>query len=304
MQYLFHESQKAVWSKRLASLAFVAFVAVFSAHRIGEVPTTPLAMNIAGATVMIALFALLLGIFAVISIWNEGYTGAGKALLGIFVSALVLAGPIWLMPSVLSLPKIYEVTTDPRDPPRFDKIAVFRSGESVNPPTFQRSAVKLQHEGYPDLAPLPIDRPADATFGAVRDAIQNLDWTILAESPPSGGQAGLIEATHRSLIFGFRDDVAIRVSPMPAGGTRIDVRASARHGDHDMGRNATSIRTLFTEVKTRLEEIDQKEALAELIALRELRAQKARAEKSASVLLRNVRNVRGSGSRLHLGARV
>jgi uncharacterized protein (DUF1499 family) len=232
-----------------------------------------------------SLFALLLGIAALISIWAEGYTGAGKAMSGIFLSALVLAGPIWLMPSILTLPRIYEVTTDAGNPPRFDKIATFRQGEGINPPAFQYSAVKLQQDAYPDLQPLPIDRPADATFSAVRDAVQLLNWSIISEVPPSGDQAGIIEATHQSLVFGFRDDVAIRVSPMSAGGTRVDVRASARHGNHDMGRNATRVRTLFTEVKTRLAEIDQNEALAELIALRELRAQKARAEKEKQRLI-------------------
>lgn len=242
-------------------------------------------MNISGVAVVMSLFALVLGIAAMISIWNEGYAGAGKALSGMFLSAMVLAGPLWLIPSILTLPRIYEVTTDPGNPPRFDKIASLRNGEGVNPPAFQRSAVKLQAEAYPDLQPLPIDRPTDAAFSAVRDAVQNMNWHIVSEVPPSENQVGLIEATHQSLVFGFRDDFAIRVSPMPAGGTRVDVRASARYGNHDMGRNAMSVHTLFTEVKTQLAEIDQKEALAELITLRESRAQKARAEKEKQRLV-------------------
>jgi uncharacterized protein (DUF1499 family) len=267
----------------LALLSFLMFLAVFAVHRVGELPT-PVAMNISGVAVVISLFALLLGVFSLFNIWNEGYTGVGKALLGICLSATVLAGPLWLMPNVLSLPRIYEVTTDPDNPPRFEKIAAMRRGEGINPPTFQQSAVKLQSEAYPDLRPLPIDRPADAAFGAVRDAVQKLDWQIVAESPPSSSQAGAIEATHRSFIFGFRDDVAIRVSPVP-GGARVDVRASARNGNHDMGRNAESVRTLFSEVKTRLNEIDENEALAGLIALREVKAQKARAEKERQRLI-------------------
>lgn len=284
MRYFNHESQKARWSRRLGLLALMAFIVTFGVHRVGEIQT-PLAMNVAGVTVVLSLFALLLGVGAMISIWNEGYAGAGKAFSGIVFSAMVLAGPLWLMPDILTLPRIYEVTTDPTDPPRFDKIASLRAGDGVNPPTFRRSAVDLQQQAYPDLQPLPIDRPADATFSAVRDAVQKLNWRILSEVAPSGNEVGLIEATHQSLVFGFRDDVAIRVSPMSAGGTRVDVRASARHGNHDMGRNAASVRALFSEVKTRLAEIDQNEALADLIALRELRAQKAREEKEKQRLI-------------------
>lgn len=284
MRYFNPESQKARWSRRLAFLAFIIFVVTFAVHRIDELQT-PLAMNISGIAIAMSLFALVLGIAAMINIWTEGYSGTGKALSGVILSALVLAGPLWLMPSILTLPRIYEVTTDLNSPPRFDKIAALRRGEDVNPPAFQRSVVELQNAAYPDLQPLPIDRPVDAAFSAVRDAVQNLSWRIVSEVAPSGSQAGIIEATHQSLIFGFRDDVAIRVSPMPAGGTRVDVRASARYGNHDMGRNATRVRTLFSEVKTRLAEIDQKEALAVLIAERELRAQRARAEKERQRLI-------------------
>lgn len=284
LRYFNHESQKARWSRRLAFLAFMIYLVTFTVHRLGELQT-PFAMNISGIAIAVSLFALVLGIAAMINIWNEGYTGTGKALSGALLSALVLAGPVWLMPNILTLPRIYEVTTDPNNPPRFSKIASLRRGEGVNPPAFQRSAVELQNVAYPDLQPLPIDRPVDAAFSAVRDAVKNMSWRIVSEVPPSGSQAGLIEATHQSLIFGFRDDVAIRVRPMSAGGTRVDVRASARYGNHDMGRNAMRVRTLFSEVKTRLAEIDQKEALAELIALRELRAQKARAEKERKRLI-------------------
>lgn len=284
MRYFTHESQKARWSRRLAVLAFFIFLGTFAVHRLGELQT-PLAMNISGVAVVMSLFAFVLGIASLISIWNDGYKGAGKAMSAIVLSALVLAGPLWLMPNILTLPRIYEVTTDSVDPPSFDKIASFRQGAGGNPPNFQPSTIKFQNAAYPDLLPLPIDRPADATFSAVRDAVQQLSWRIVSEVPPNGNQAGLIEATHQSLVFGFRDDVAIRVRPMSAGGTRIDVRASARHGNHDMGRNATRVRTLFSEVKTRLAEIDQNEALADLIALRERLAQNARAEKERQRLI-------------------
>ena len=41
----------------------------------------------------------------------------------------------------------------------------------------------------------------------------------------------------------------------------VDVRASARYGDHDLGRNAERVRELFSEVKTRLSEIERTEAM-------------------------------------------
>ena len=104
--------------------------------------------------------------------------------------------------------------------------------------------------------------------------MKKLNWTIVAENPPASGKTGTIEATDRSAIFGFTDDVVIRVSG-EAGGARVDVRSSARHGNHDLGRNAERVRTLFSEVKTRLSEIEKTEQMEKAVALRDMRMKKA-----------------------------
>lgn len=277
MRYYLHESQKAIWSRRIALLSIVLFITTFGMHRIGDLPT-PVAMKLFGIAIVGAVIAVLLGFVALGGIWREGFTGVGKAVTAIFLSALILAGPLWSMPDLLSLPRIYEVSTDTQSPPSFDKIAALRTGQGVNPSTFRRSAVELQAEAYPDIKPLSLNRPTGDAYSAVREAVKNLKWRIVAENPPADGSIGTIEATDRSMIFGFTDDVAIRVSGV-GNGARVDVRASARHGDHDLGRNAERVRELFSEVKTRLSETEQNEAMQQAIALREIRLKKALEEK-------------------------
>ena len=61
------------------------------------------------------------------------------------------------------------------------------------------------------------------------------------------GDRGRIEVEARSPIFGFRDDVVLRILPEPTG-ARIDVRSSARWGTHDLGRNARRIRAFLDEL--------------------------------------------------------
>ena len=56
---------------------------------------------------------------------------------------------------------------------------------------------------------------------------------------------------------------------------RVDVRSSARYGDHDLGRNAKRVRVLFSEVKTRLSALDKTEMMEKAVAIREMRMQKA-----------------------------
>jgi len=60
----------------------------------------------------------------------------------------------------------------------------------------------------------------------------------LAASDPA---AGRIEATDTTFWFGFKDDVVIRVSPVP-NGSRVDVRSLLRVGGSDIGANAVRIR--------------------------------------------------------------
>jgi uncharacterized protein (DUF1499 family) len=277
LRYYLPLSRKAVWSQRIALLSFVAFIVIFALHRVGQLPT-PLAMKLAGGAILGATIAVLLGFAAFGGIWSEGYRGAGRALAGLFFGAAVLAGPLWVMPNILSLPRIYEVSTDPQNPPAFDKVTALRTGKAVNSSTFRLETVKAQREAYPDIRPLQLNRPKEDAYSAVRDAVQNLSWSIVSETPPENNATGVIEATHRSTVFGFTDDMAIRVTSL-GNGAKVDVRASARYGDHDLGRNAERVRELFSEVKTRLSEIDRTEAMRAALAVQEARRQKALAEK-------------------------
>jgi uncharacterized protein (DUF1499 family) len=272
LRYYLHESRKAVWSYRLALCFLLLFAVSFGLHRIGQLPT-PVAMKLFGATIVGAVIAVVLGIVALGGIWQEGYTGAGKALTGVLLGALILGGPLWSLPSLLGRPRIYEVSTDLRTPPAFNKIAELRSGDA-NPVAFEPEAATLQAQAYPDIKPLPVNRPTEDAYSAVREAVKNLKWRIVAENPPEAGKTGTIEATHRSLIFGFTDDMVVRVTSSSSG-SRVDVRSSARHGSHDLGRNADEVRELFSEVKTRLSDLDKNETMEKAVTLREQRVKKA-----------------------------
>ena len=273
MRYYTHQSSKALWSQRTALLFFLLFGITFGLHRFGMIQT-PVAMKLFGVAIAGALIAVALGIVGLVAIWREGHTGAGRALSGVVVAAAMLALPLWSLPSLLALPRIHEVSTDVDRPPAFQKLATIRTGEGVNPAAYQRTESPLQAKAYPDIKPLPVNRPTADTYSAVRDAVKNLQWHVVAEQPPSDGRSGTIEAVDRSTIFGFTDDIVIRVSGVGRE-ARVDVRSSSRHGQHDLGRNAEHVRTLFSEVKTRLSEIDKNETMEKAVAAREQRVRKA-----------------------------
>jgi uncharacterized protein (DUF1499 family) len=273
LRYYLHQSGKALWSQRTALLFLLLFVITFGAHRFGLIQT-PVAMKLFGVAIVGAVVGVALGVVSLVTIWREGHTGAGKAVSGVMLGALMLAVPLWSLPSLLALPRIHEVTTDVDRPPAFQKLAIIRTGDGVNPPAYQHGEASLQQKAYPDIKPLPVNRPTGDTYSAVRDAVKNLQWHVVSEQPPADGRSGMIEAVDRSKIFGFTDDVVIRVSGAGRE-ARVDVRSSSRHGRHDLGRNAEHVRELFSEVKTRLAEIEKNESMEKAVTMREQRVQKA-----------------------------
>jgi len=73
-------------------------------------------------------------------------------------------------------------------------------------------------------------------------------WTVLLKRAPEGRRDGQIEAVARTPIMGFRDDIVVRVRPVPDG-SRIDVRSSSRYGTFDFGTNAERIRRLMIDIE-------------------------------------------------------
>lgn len=293
MRYYEHQSRKAVWSQRIALTVLMAFVVTFGLHRFGPVLaplaarflkgheplaallviSTPLALKLLTIAVTGAAMALLLGVIALVNIWREGYLGAGRAAAGVLFSSLVLIAPAWALPALARLPRIHEVCTDPQSPPAFGKLAPARGGEA-NPARFQPETAIEQAKAYPDIQPQRVNHSIEQAFETVREAVQAFQWTVAREQPPEEGRAGIIEAVDRSPIFGFTDDVIIRVSG-GAKDARIDIRSSARYGDHDLGRNAERVRTFFTDVRTRIAQIDKNERIEKVMKRREEQARKA-----------------------------
>ena len=57
-----------------------------------------------------------------------------------------------------------------------------------------------------------------------------------------------IEATDTTFWFRFKDDVALRVSAVPDGTSRVDMRSVSRLGRSDLGTNARRIREFLADL--------------------------------------------------------
>ena len=236
-------SRLAAWSGRLAVFALVAVLISVVIVR-GDLLEIMPAMAMFGAALVLAGLAMLLALASSVTIWRQGLSGIGRAVLGFFLGAALLAYPGYLAARAYTLPPIRDVTTDTARPPRFEVAARLRPRGSND---YQSSNAALQRAAYPDIVPLQVLKPPAAAYEAALAVIRKHKWVVVDARPPQGRREGAIETVARSLIMGFRDDVAIRVSALGAG-AQVDIRSASRYGTHDFGSNASRVRQLLEEI--------------------------------------------------------
>jgi uncharacterized protein (DUF1499 family) len=155
---------------------------------------------------------------------------------GLLLALAVAAPPLYLGWKVGRLPHIHDISTDTADPPRFVAVLPLRAG-APNPTAYDAALAAEQHAGYPDIAPLVLDVPPAQAFERAQRVARTMGWDIVAVAP----QDLRIEATATTLLFGFKDDVVIRVAAQGSG-SRVDMRSLSRVGGSDFGVNAERVR--------------------------------------------------------------
>ena len=170
--------------------------------------------------------------------------GLTHAVLGLAISFIVVSVPLSWYTVARSVPLIHDITTDAGDPPQFNAILQHRA-KAPNPADYGGPEVAaLQHAAYPDVIPLVLFVPQDQAFDRALAAARSLRWTIMQKDR----QEGRIEATDRTIWFGFTDDIVIRVRPED-GGSRVDIRSVSRVGKSDLGTNAARIRRFMKRLE-------------------------------------------------------
>lgn len=222
----------------VAAVAVLGFRSALLAWR----PAMALVAVAAGGLVLAGFFSLLLQFMLL----RKGQRGGGKyCLLTVGLSLPILIGMLIVGLQGAKAPLINDISTDTHNPPLFVKAAQLRQpGENSILYPGDSTASQQQH-AYPDIGPLVVSSGPTTTFEQSRNVAEQLGWKIVAQNP----QLGLIEAVDRSLIFGFTDDIVIRITPSGSG-SRIDVRSASRAGIGDLGVNAKRIRSFFSTLKT------------------------------------------------------
>lgn len=166
-----------------------------------------------------------------------------KAGLGLVV-ALALLGAMYfaVIRPAGAAPALHDITTNVDNPPQFATLPL--RADNLIPFNSLEEWRAAHRQGYPDIAPVLINKNASQVLADARALAESKGWTIA-----SVDQQGLqMEATAYAGYLRFRDDVIVKVSPVVDGSSRVDMRSVSRVGLSDLGYNAARIREFLGEL--------------------------------------------------------
>ena len=229
------------WSKYLFYLCLfilVMMILALAARVMFQLsPRGVFQVYVAGAGIGLCLSAL--GLLALaLALRNKSKALLRYGLLSILHGALpALAAVIIVGPASLRAPLIHDLTTDTQAPPEFIAAKRLRAPGDNNLNYGGMETAAQQGDAFPDLQPIITELAPEAAYRRCLLIIDALGWTLTG----SDSRSGHIEAYEASALFGFIDDVVIRI--MADGeNTRIDIRSASRVGTGDLGANARRIR--------------------------------------------------------------
>lgn len=225
----------------LCGLGGIAALAVSAiGYRLAWWPvTTTLGLAEYGAyAAALGLGLSLIGLF--LALRRRSGRGLLLGLLGLVATLPVVAMAVQWDYAARHYPPINDISTDTDDPPIF--------WDMPNPSEYPGGrTAELQHAAHPDLATLSLSFPPERAFALALEIARENGWEIVAEAPDEGR----IEAVATSLLYGFKDEIVIRIEAAEGGGSVIDLRSRSRLGRIDRGVNAARIRAFLADLQAR-----------------------------------------------------
>lgn len=181
-------------------------------------------------------------------------TGAQSSLeysaLSLVFALAVIGSIAYLLKQIAAAPHIHDISTNLVDIPQFTRAQALRK-TGDNSLAASDDVTRQQKVAYPQLKTLLITSSIGEAVKKSVDTAQQLGWKVHFIDEV----AGLIEATYTSTLFGFIDDIVIRVRYLDTDTdndtetkttVEIDLRSASRVGESDLGANAQRIKEFGT----------------------------------------------------------
>ena len=243
-------SSLASWARNLAVFAVVAVVVSIIIVRFDFLEPKPALATFFGGLAISGL-SILFGLAGFAAIWQNGSRGMARILLAFLIDGAILAYPAYLALQYRKLPPIYDITTDPIDPPRFDALARLRTGEGNNTAVYAGLySAEQQRHFYPDIEPVELEISVDRAYAIALQLVNKRKWIVIDErAPQPPRRIGRIEAVARTPIMGFREDISMRFVA-DGDDSRVDIRSASRNFDRDLGSNAARVKKFIDDLNT------------------------------------------------------
>jgi len=197
-----------------------------------------------GAAIVLALLAVIAALIGMVLLRRSGMPGRLPAFAALVLGLVVAGYPVAQIVKARSVPAIHDITTDTADPPAFVALAEARRVAPNGLEYGGGTVAELQKQAYPDLATFRSELPSSELLALATKVAVNLGWSVAEAS----SHEGRIEATDTTRLFGFKDDVVIRIRSAGRG-SALDIRSASRLGTSDLGANAGRIRTFLDRLR-------------------------------------------------------
>lgn len=223
------------WLKRLSVVALCGFPLAVILFRLGLVPFSESAVLLQ-VTLLLALGVFFTATVVSFTQKSKNPQSAQQARLASYLVLLPIVGLGWQILTATSLPMIHNISTDTQNPPQFQHVQGLRKPDE-NSLDYSTEIASLQRSAYPQVKTLYVDQTPDQALIRALELMQQLDWALVNADI----DLRQIEATDTTFLWGFKDDVVIRITPTPSGGSAVDLRSVSRIGRSDLGVNAKRI---------------------------------------------------------------
>ena len=138
-------------------------------------------------------------------------------------------------------PNLRDISTDTKNPPALAHAQANRAGYD-SPAVYRQDLVSQQLSSYPEIKTLSVALPSRDAFHISTFTVSMLGWSIIHWNSTTGQ----IDLQAKTRHFALKADVAIRVTPVDANNSIIDIRSRSLEGGRDFGFNARRINAFFT----------------------------------------------------------